>query len=180
MMGKVDKTLIIVMGVSGSGKSSVAKAVAQKFHSKYLDADDFHSLEAKQHMASGQALNNEMRKPWITALKLALEDQFEAGNSCALAFSGLQRQHRDQLRRVPYDTLFIHLEGKRTTIAHRINNRVNHFMSSELLNSQFDALEHVDNESDVVAINVDQPLKSVIEHATHAIENRWNKPIALG
>lgn len=160
------------MGVSGCGKSTVAKIIAKKHSLTYLDADDFHSITAKQHMSSGQPLTNEMRKPWINAIRLALDSQLALGNGIALAFSGLQRQHRDQIRRVSERILFIHLHGRHATIAQRMKYRDNHFMPCQLLESQFEALETTANEADIESINVDQSLDSVIQRATEVIKLR--------
>src|SRR6188768_14337 len=85
--------LIIVMGVSGSGKSSVATAIANHYQYCFLDADDFHSQENKRHMASGQPLTDEMRIPWVNSIKEYLQSANSEQKHCVLAFSGLRKQH---------------------------------------------------------------------------------------
>ena len=175
-MIQLNRTVIVLMGVSGCGKSTIAELIAEALSIKYLDADDFHSVQAKNHMASGQPLTNSMRKPWIKAIQKALKAELSANNSCTLAFSGLQEQHRNQIRRVCENILFIHLKGDRSTIANRIDARDNHFMPSELIDSQYDCLQAPDKEVDVVTISIDQPIKSIVQQAIVRITERWPSP----
>lgn len=160
--------LIVIMGVSACGKSSVAKALADRFGYHFVEADDFHSPENIKHMASGQPLTDRMREPWIDALKAHLQQAAVEQQDCVMSFSGLRRAHRDQIRTMPMRCLYIHLVGEQALIQERIDARTDHFMSSDLLSSQYAALESTDQEADVFCVNINQPLSAVINEA-HAI-----------
>lgn len=155
--------LIIVMGVSGCGKSSVAKKIADELGWPFLEADDFHSKEAKQHMAVGKPLTDVMREPWLQRLADAI--CIEPKQNMVMAYSGLRRNHRQRFRDLGFDTLFIHLHGDQQVIEQRMKKRKNHFMPSSLLTSQYDALELPNHEPDIVTINIGLDLKGVIERA---------------
>ena len=155
-------TLLIIMGVSGCGKSSVAQAIAAQLDYEYVEADDFHPQENQDHMASGLALSDVMREPWIARLQSHLKQSSKAGRNCVMSFSGLRRQHRAKIRELPFISLFIHLKGERSLIAERINARSNHFMPVALLDSQFSALEPPSENENIIDVNIDQTLECVV------------------
>jgi len=161
--------LIIVMGVSGSGKSTIAKAIADHFAYQFLDADDFHSDENKQHMASGKPLTDEMRLPWVHNIRQHLQSAATRQEHCVLAFSGLRQQHRNILRTAGLRTLVIFLNGDKNTIQQRVNLRKNHFMAPGLVDSQFAALEDPTHETDVVPVDVTADTQSVINRSVQAV-----------
>jgi len=155
--------LIIVMGVSGSGKSTVAKSIAQHCHFVYLDADDFHSDEAKQMMANNQPLSDEQRLPWIARICQQLSQYHQKDNSVVLAYSGLKRAHRDIFRQLAFTLHFVLLRGSEALIAKRLSSRRDHFMSAQLLKSQFEALESpAPAETDVICINIDAKPQQIL------------------
>ncbi|WP_084005053.1 gluconokinase [Gilvimarinus polysaccharolyticus] len=161
--------LLIVMGVSGTGKSSVAEALAQHFNYRYLDADDFHSDEAKAMMASGTPLTDAIRVPWVHNISTYLRQCANSGTSCTLAFSGLRSDHRQLLRQLPFQRLFFYLTGDKTTIAERMSSRENHFMPSSLLDSQLASMQSPVDEPEVIEVSITPPLDQVIAHCiTHA------------
>lgn len=164
--------LIISMGVSGCGKSTLAKHLAKKFSLVFLEADDFHSAENKAHMASGKPLTDAMREPWIASMCDRLREYREAGKSCVLAYSGLRRAHRQRFRELGYPTLFIHLAGPKDVIRQRMEARANHFMPSDLLDSQYAALEPALNEPDMVPVDVGQSVP-YIQRQTKTIVSRF-------
>lgn len=164
-----DTRLIVVMGVSGCGKTSVASALAAHYGFRYLDADDFHSESARAHMASGQPLTDEMRAPWVTALQQQLRQQAAAQESCTLAFSGLRHLHREQIRAAGLRTLVILLSGEPAIIQDRLEKRTDHFMDPALLSSQFASLEDTSNEADIIILDIAAPLTSVVAAAIAAI-----------
>src|SRR5690606_7935042 len=90
--------LIVVMGVSGSGKSTLAHSLADYYGYCYLDGDDFHSESSRARMASGQPLTDEMRAPWVASICQHLQERARRHQHCLLAFSGLRKAHRNQLR----------------------------------------------------------------------------------
>ncbi|WP_024460876.1 gluconokinase [Marinimicrobium sp. LS-A18] len=166
-------TLLIMMGVSGAGKSTMASALSEHFGFTYLDADDFHSDAAKAHMAAGKPLTDEMRAPWITRMCDYLKEQADSDATFVLAFSGLKRSHREPFRHCGLDTHFLFLDGDAATIADRISARQGHFMPPELLDSQFEALERPDlqKEPDVTPLNIHPPVPGVLDQAIDYIES---------
>jgi len=160
----------VVMGVSGSGKTTLARALAGAWPATFLDADDFHSDEAKARMASGQPLTDDMRRPWVERIAAELQQRIAAGERVALAFSGLRRRHRDMLRDAGLPLRFLFLQGGRDLIAARMRARSGHYMPVSLLDSQFDALESPRGEADVQAINIDAAPTRILEQALAALE----------
>ncbi|SMF03219.1 gluconate kinase, SKI family [Alteromonadaceae bacterium Bs31] len=157
--------VLIVMGVSGSGKTTLANELGAALGIVTLDADDFHSEGNKAHMASGLPLSDEMRLPWVKAIRAHLENEAAAGNSHVLAFSGLRQQHRNLLRINNADVLFFFLHGPKELIAKRMNTREGHFMPSTLLDSQFEALELPHKEQDVIQLDTNAPMEAVLNQA---------------
>jgi len=166
-MPKIEKiipSLFIVMGVSGSGKSSLAKQLASELLVTFIDADDFHSEQAKKHMAANKPLTDEMRKPWLAKILNHLQLLSQQGQSVALAYSGLKSTHRALFRKLPFHCHFFYLAGDKSVIAKRIAQRESHFFSAELLDSQFTAMEApLPDEQDVSTINIDRSFLSVTD-----------------
>lgn len=162
--------LIVVMGVSGCGKTSVASALAEHYGYRYLDADDFHSESARAHMASGQPLTDAMRAPWVSTLQNQLRQQAAQQESCTLAFSGLRQLHRQQIREAGLKTVVVFLYGEKTIIQERLQKRTDHFMDPQLLDSQFASLEEPSSEGDIIKVNINAPLKDVVAEAVMAID----------
>ena len=166
-----DVQLIIVMGVSGSGKSSVAKDLAKALNYSYIDADDFHDLEAKRAMAKGRALSDNQRDQWLHRMIDFFSTPLCAKSKAVLAFSGLKQRHRRLFKALDLSTQFIFLHGKEQVIAQRINDRRGHFFPVHLLKSQFDALDcpisspHYCEELDITLINIERPLKEITQAA---------------
>ncbi|UNK59062.1 gluconokinase, GntK/IdnK-type [Pseudoxanthomonas daejeonensis] len=157
------------MGVSGSGKTTLARALADTWPATFLDADDFHSTEAKAHMASGQPLTDAMRQPWVERIASDLVRRVEAGERIALAFSGLRRRHRDALRVTGLPLRFVYLQGEARLIAARMHARSGHYMPVSLLDSQFATLEDPRGEPDVVALPVDLAPEAQLQRALAAL-----------
>ncbi|WP_041737107.1 gluconokinase [Colwellia psychrerythraea] len=156
--------LFIVMGVSGTGKSSLAKQISDEFSLVFIDADDFHSAEAKKHMAANKPLTDEMRSPWLSSITDHLVLLSQQGQSIALAYSGLKSVHRNLFRDLPFYCHFFYLIANKNVIANRISQRKNHFFSSDLLDSQFEAMEPpLLSELDVSTINIERPFVLVAD-----------------
>jgi gluconokinase len=158
MASTTDPVLVITMGVSGCGKSTVAARLASEFDFQLIEADDFHPPANKAHMASGRPLTDAMREPWIARLCAYLLEQRARGESCVLAWSGLRRAHRQRFRGLGYPTLFLHLDGSKEVIRQRMQDRDGHFMPAGLLDSQFEALEAARDEPDIIAVDIVQDL----------------------
>lgn len=157
--------LVVVMGVAGSGKSSLAEALAQQRDYCYLDADDFHSAESRAHMASGKPLTDAMRAPWIEAICERLRQHVEERIHTVLAFSGLKKIHREPLRHCGSKVVFLHLTGDRETLAQRMQARTDHFMPASLLDSQLESLETPTDEPDVYPLVIGPSVNELLDQA---------------
>ncbi|WP_193725973.1 gluconokinase [Xanthomonas arboricola] len=156
---------IVVMGVSGSGKTTIAQALAAHYGYRFLDADDYHSVAARAQMAAGQPLTDAMRLPWVELLAATLRDCVHAGASVVLAFSGLRGTHRQLLRRSGIPIRFVFLHAAPHVIAARLSARAGHFMPPSLLDSQLQTLELPLDEADVVSVDVDATVAEVVRDA---------------
>lgn len=151
---------IVVMGVSGSGKSTVGAALAQRLRTPFADADDFHPPANIAKMTAGHPLDDTDRLPWLESIGEWLAQHRDGG---VMSCSALKRKYRDQLRRHCAEIEFLHLEGTLETIARRQASRPGHFMPAALLASQFETLEPLEPDERGVAIDVDQSIDSIIE-----------------
>jgi gluconokinase len=151
---------VVVMGVSGSGKSTVGAALAQRLRVPFADADDFHPPANIAKMTAGHALDDDDRHPWLEAIGTWLADHADGG---VMSCSALKRKYRDQIRRHCADVEFLHLSGTLEVIARRQASRPGHFMPASLLASQFETLEPLQPDERGVAINVDQNIDSIID-----------------
>ncbi|NIJ94690.1 gluconokinase [Xanthomonas campestris] len=156
---------IVVMGVSGSGKTTIAQALAAHYGYRFLDADDYHSVAARAQMAAGQPLTDAMRLPWVELLAATLRDCVQSGESVVLAFSGLRGTHRQLLRRSGIPLRFVFLHAAPHVIAARLSARAGHFMPASLLDSQLQTLELPLDEADVVSVDVDATVAEVVQDA---------------
>ena len=143
---------IVVMGVSGSGKSTVGEKLAAKVSFEFHDADQFHPPENIAKMSQGIPLNDEDRVPWLQAMSNFIYEKSQEGHVPVLACSALKKSYRDILRGGRNSIAFIYLAGDFDLIEERINARKDHFMPPGLLKSQFDTLEEPDRQE---AIRID-------------------------
>ncbi len=153
---------IVVMGVSGSGKSTVGAALAQRLRVPFADADDFHPEANVAKMSAGHALNDEDRYPWLDAIGDWLAEHCGAGG--VISCSALKRKYRDQLRKHCPQVGFLHLSGSPQVIGRRQASRPGHFMPASLLASQFDTLEPLEADEHGVVVDVDQDIDAVVEN----------------
>lgn len=154
----------VVMGVSGCGKSTVARALAEKTGGRYIDADDFHPPTNKEKMAAGIPLTDDDRRGWLDALNQEL--RANQTNTTFLACSALKQIYRERLRANVPDLHFIYLKGSKEVIDRRLAARTGHFMPSTLLDSQFATLEEP---TDAIVVEIDQPLETLIAQASRAL-----------
>lgn len=171
-------SLIIVMGVSGSGKTLVGRHLAQQLGIEFVDGDDLHSRENVQRMNSGIKLDDEARSPWLMSICDCAESHFTAGRSVVIACSALKSNYRDQLRTISRPTIFVHLSGPLEVIKQRLEKRADHFMPAALLESQFAELENPIGEPNIVPINIDQSPESMLEEAHNKTREKL-KQIAI-
>lgn len=127
------------MGVSGSGKSTVGEALAERLELPFTDADDLHPAANVDKMSAGQPLTDDDRWPWLAVVGQTLA--LAAHSGLVVACSALKRSYRDAIRREAPSVLFVHLTGSRELLTQRIGRRENHFMPASLLDSQLADLE---------------------------------------
>ncbi|WP_127958510.1 gluconokinase [Serratia microhaemolytica] len=161
---------IIVMGVCGSGKSSIGLSVAQKLGAKFIDGDDLHPKANIQKMAAGNPLNDQDRAPWLERIRDAaysLEQKNEVG---VIVCSALKRQYRDQIREGNQSVCFLFMDGDQPLILKRMRARKGHFMRENMVQSQFDTLERPDGEAGVFRVDIDGSFNQVVDRALAALE----------
>lgn len=133
------RTIVVVMGVTGSGKTTIGRLLAERLDVPYAEADSFHPPANVTKMAAGQALDDADRHPWLAAIANWIRDR--AGQGGVVSCSALKHPYRDLLRKASPQVWFLHLNIDRDVIARRIADRRDHFMPVSLVDSQFRALE---------------------------------------
>lgn len=147
--------VIIVMGVSGSGKSTVGGRLAEELGWVFYDGDDFHNEANREKMSQGIPLTDDDRAAWLGALR----DIIQKNEPCILACSALKESYRATLR-VNERVQFVYLKGSYAEIEARMQSRAGHFMPVQLLKSQFETLEEPTN---ALTVKITQPLKDIIQ-----------------
>ncbi|MGH1476448.1 gluconokinase [Yersinia proxima] len=164
---------IIVMGVSGSGKTTVGEAVARRIHAKFIDGDDLHPRTNIQKMGSGHPLNDEDRMPWLERLSDAAYSLHHKNETGIIVCSALKRRYRDRLREGNPEMVFLYLKGSFDVIMERLKARSGHFMPTDLLKSQFEALEEPGSEEpDVICVDIDADIDEVVQRCVLALEKQ--------
>ena len=146
--------LVVVMGVSGSGKSTIGRLLAERLGCAFYDGDDYHPPANIAKMAAGIPLDDSDRAEWLGALVSLIANSLARGECGVIACSALKKRYRDVLRLDERQVRFVYLRGSFDAIQARLQSREGHFMSTSLLQSQFDALEEPDE-----AIVVDATLE---------------------
>ena len=156
------RVAVVVMGVAGSGKTTVGKRLAERLGVPFVDGDELHSPAARAKMASGQALEDADRWPWLDRIAAKLADP-AAPRGWVVACSALKRAYRDRLRAGAGAALrFVYLDADPDLMRARVAGRRGHYMPASLVDSQFATLEPPVGEKDVVAIGADADLDSAI------------------
>lgn len=163
---------VVVMGVSGTGKTTVAETLTAELGLAFTEGDDHHPQANIDKMSSGAPLDDDDRAPWLAALARWTAEQHAAGRDTVLTCSALRRHYRDVLRGgAPEPTFFVHLLGSREVLAERMAGR-EHFMPPSLLDSQLATLEQLEPDEDGVVVDVDRPLDDVVRDALAAVRDR--------
>ncbi|MCA1441460.1 gluconokinase [Ensifer sp. IC4062] len=158
---------IIVMGVSGSGKSSVGERIAKAYGYPFIEGDALHPPENIKKMSEGIPLTDDDRWPWLTAIGRTLSD---STGPAVVACSALKLSYRQKLRdSAPAVLAFVHLHGSEAVLAERMQHRTGHFMPASLLKTQLATLEDPTGEANTVAIDIDQPLDAIVDEALAAL-----------
>ncbi|MDR6984651.1 carbohydrate kinase (thermoresistant glucokinase family) [Rheinheimera pacifica] len=165
MRATVSKT-IVIMGVAGSGKSTVGQLLAQQLGWRFIEGDDYHSPQAKQMMASGIPLADHLRESWVQALCNELSACKAAKQPCVLSYSGLIARHRQQIRSSADNAHFFYLQGDATLLAQRLAQRQNHFMPAAMLQSQLLTMQSCDNETDITILDITLPAEKLVQQIT--------------
>jgi gluconokinase len=151
---------VVVMGVSGSGKSTVGAALAQRLRVPFADADDFHPPANVAKMTAGEPLDDHDRHPWLEAVGGWLAEHPDGG---VMSCSALKRKYRDQLRHHASGVVFLLLDGTPEVIRRRQASRPGHFMPASLLTSQLASLEPLAPDEHGVTVDVDQSVDAIVE-----------------
>jgi gluconokinase len=155
---------LIVMGVSGSGKTSVGKALAEHLRWEFYDADDFHPPENVAKMARGIPLDDSDRAPWLAALHDLISSSLRQNKSGVLACSALKERYRQKLMNGSEGVQLVYLKGSYDLIWSRMSTRTDHYMQPQMLQSQFDALEEPPNALTVdISLSVEEISQFVIK-----------------
>lgn len=157
---------LVVMGVSGSGKSTVGAAIAQRFRVPFEDADDLHPSANIAKMSRGEPLDDSDRYPWLELVGEWLAVHDDGG---VMSCSALKRKYRDQIRGIAPTVRFLLLEGTPEVIAARQAARPGHFMPPSLLASQFATLEQLAPDEDGIVIDVDQSVDAIVQGYVEAV-----------
>ena len=158
---KALSSVYVIMGVSGSGKTTVGNLVAQNFNCIFMEGDEFHPEANVKKMSSGQALNDEDRLPWLQNLSESAAAQRQS-TDVIIACSALKRSYRDVIRRYISDAKFIHLKGSADYIEKLIASRNGHFMPLSLLRSQFETLESLGPDETGITIPIESGMSAVL------------------
>jgi gluconokinase len=155
-----DSAPVVVMGVSGSGKSTVGTALAQRLRVPFVDADTLHPQANIAKMTAGEPLTDDDRYPWLEKVGEWLAAHRDGG---VVSCSALKRKYRDQLRAHCPRIQFLHLSGSPELIGHRLATRTGHFMPAALLRSQFDALEPLGADESGVTVDIGQAVDTIVD-----------------
>lgn len=159
--------VVVVMGVSGSGKTTVGALLAERLGVPYAEADDFHSPANVARMAAGHPLDDADRAPWLDAIAGWITARHGSGG--VISCSALRRRYRDRLRSDAPDLFFLHLDGPSELIAARLAARTGHFMPPGLLRSQFEALEPLEPDEAGAVVPLDGDPEQITERALAAL-----------
>ncbi|WP_285247394.1 gluconokinase, GntK/IdnK-type [Pseudarthrobacter sp. efr-133-R2A-89] len=163
----MSKIRIIVMGVSGSGKTTIGDLVARELGIPFLDGDSLHPVENVAKMAAGTPLTDEDRWPWLATVGAELAKAGDGG--LVLACSALRRSYRDAIREQAPDTIFLHLNGSKEVLKARTEGRTGHFMPPALLDSQLATLEPLQGDERGVVVDIAAPVPDVVAQALKGI-----------
>ena len=163
--------VIVVMGVSGCGKSTITDIIARKLCAHGKDGDELHPEANIKKMASGIPLSDDDRQPWLEDVASYARNKALAHGVCVIACSALKRRYRQTLNAAG-NVVYIFLQGSHDLIASRMHLRTGHFMPETLLNSQFEALEDPQQEPDVITVGIEAEPEVIAENAVSLLRQK--------
>jgi gluconokinase len=161
---------LIVMGVSGSGKSTIGVAVAARLGWPFEDGDRFHPPSNVAKMHAGRPLTDEDRWPWLQAIADEIDRACEAGEHAVIACSALKRAYRDVLIHGRNDVRLVYLNGSQPLIAGRLAERKGHFMPPGLLTSQFQTLEPPGEDEQAITVSIDAAVETIVDDVLRQLQ----------
>lgn len=168
--------VFVLMGVSGSGKSVVASAVAHQLQAAFIDGDFLHPRANIEKMSEGHPLNDDDRQPWLLAINDAAFAMQRTKEVSLIVCSALRKRYRDSLRKGNENLSFVYLKGDFDTIESRLRARKGHFFKPQMLVTQFETLEEPgSDEPDVLVVDINQTLNEVVAATITAIDGVTKK-----
>lgn len=162
-MGGIASPAVVVMGVSGSGKSTVGHALAGRMGVRFIDADDLHPQANRDKMVGGTPLTDDDRWPWLELVGAAIDAERRSGGGVVVACSALRRRYRDALRRSADGPVwFAHLSGDAALLGERLADRADHFMPAALLGSQLQTLEGLEADEPGSAFSIEESPETLV------------------
>ena len=168
-MSEVGCKVIVLMGVTGCGKTTIGQLLSEAVGWSYYDADDFHPKANVDKMARGVPLEDEDRWPWLHELSICVGHWIKLGSGAVLACSALKEVYRQRLIDGRKEVFVVHLVGSRELIAQRLEKRVGHYMPPSLLESQFQTLEPP---PDAIIADITRTPEEIVRHIQHSLELR--------
>ncbi|MFE2989339.1 gluconokinase [Streptomyces sp. NPDC059262] len=162
-------TVVVVMGVSGSGKSTVGALLARRLTAPFLEADDVHPAANRAKMAAGHPLDDEDRRPWLLSVAAWIREASDAGRSGVVACSALKHEYRDLFRRAGTGVWFLYLALDRASADPRVAGRTDHFMPSRLVDSQYAALEPLQSDEPGLTVDAVADPRTIVDQAVRAV-----------
>lgn len=163
---------VVVMGVAGTGKTTIGRAVAEQLGGVFVEGDEYHPRANIDKMASGTPLDDDDRRPWLEVLAERIRELDAQGETSVTGCSALRRIYRDWLRQGHPDLFFLHLHTDYDTLLERMEKR-DHFMPPSLLQSQFDTLEMLEEDEAGAVVDVRQTVDEVIDASMVAVRSAW-------
>lgn len=169
-------TIALVMGVSGSGKSTIAGLLAQRRGWSLIEGDAFHPPANVKKMSAGIPLTDEDRWPWLRAIAAEIDARRARGESSAVTSSALKRSYRDILVGGRPDVVLVYLKGSKELIARRMQARHGHFMPTSLLDSQFATLEEPGPDENPIVVSIEPPVEAIVDDLERQLDQRSPPP----
>lgn len=174
--GDRQQPVLVVMGISGTGKSTVATLLAERLNWPFAEGDDLHPPANVEKMAAGIPLTDDDRRPWLDRVGAWIRERVAAGRPGIITCSALRRAYRDRLRGDdPAHVVFVHLAGSRETVAQRLAARTGHFMPSSLLDSQIATLEPPGPDENALTVDV---VREAADQVDEIVERLGLRPLS--